>query len=181
VYLSALLATLSSGVSGAQFPIGCCHGRHGHTDSLRCEASMSATLIIRIAASGLGLVALAYTDNQCKKPRGWLGRLILWNMNSRHSGVTDWGLAHVSIAPDDTILDAGCGGGRTLSKLAERATKGKVYGVDYSEASVAASKRTNARWIEMGRVEVRRASVSQLPGEWTGRAGRCGMDFSAAG
>jgi hypothetical protein len=55
------------------------------------------------------------------------------------------------------------------------------FGVDYSEASVAASKRTNARWIEVGRVEVRQASLSQLPGEWTGQAGRCGIDFSAAG
>ena len=41
--------------------------------------------------------------------------------------------------------------------------QGKVYGVDFSEASVAASKRTNARDIEMGRVEIRHASVSELP------------------
>jgi ubiquinone/menaquinone biosynthesis C-methylase UbiE len=84
-------------------------------------------------------------------------------MNSRHSKVTDWGLTHISIAKDYTILDVGCGGGRTLSKLAISATQGKVYGVDYSEESVLASKRTNARWIDMGRVEVRHGSVSQLP------------------
>jgi len=83
-------------------------------------------------------------------------------MNARHSGVTDWGLAHISIGRHYTILDVGCGGGRTLSKLA-RATEGKVYGIDYSEESVAASKRTNARWIDMGRVEVRHGAVSQLP------------------
>jgi ubiquinone/menaquinone biosynthesis C-methylase UbiE len=100
---------------------------------------------------------------QCQKPTGWLGRIVLWNMNSRHSKVTDWGLARVSIPKDCTILDVGCGGGRTLNKLAAAATEGKVYGVDYSEASVATSKRTNARWIEMGRVEVRLGSVSQLP------------------
>ena len=101
--------------------------------------------------------------SQCQKPRGWLGRFILWNMNSRHSKVTDWGLAHISIKKHQTILDVGCGGGRTLSKLAAVATQGKVYGIDYSEESVAASKRTNARWINMGRVEVRHGSVSQLP------------------
>jgi ubiquinone/menaquinone biosynthesis C-methylase UbiE len=100
---------------------------------------------------------------QCQKPTGWLGRFVLWNMNSRHSKVTDWGLAHVSIQKDYSILDVGCGGGRTLSKLAAAASGGKVCGVDYSEASVAASKRTNARWIEMGHVEVRLGSVSQLP------------------
>jgi ubiquinone/menaquinone biosynthesis C-methylase UbiE len=101
--------------------------------------------------------------SQCKKPRGLLGRLVLRNMNSRHSKVTDWGLGHVLIEKQYVILDVGCGGGRTLSKLAERATQGKAYGVDYSEESVAASKRMNARWVEMGRAEVLHGSVSQLP------------------
>lgn len=84
-------------------------------------------------------------------------------MNASHSKLTDWGLQHVSFANQQTILDAGCGGGRTVGKLAAMATEGKVYGVDYSEESVAASKRANARWIEMGRVEIRHGSVSQLP------------------
>jgi ubiquinone/menaquinone biosynthesis C-methylase UbiE len=84
-------------------------------------------------------------------------------MNSRHSKVTDWGLAHVAVGKSDTILDVGCGGGRTVSKLAAAATDGKVFGVDHSEESVAASKRVNAREIETGRVEIRQGSVSQLP------------------
>ena len=109
------------------------------------------------------VVASSGRVSQCQKPTGWLGRLILWKMNSHHSRVTDWGLKHISIEKDYTILDVGCGGGKTLSKLAESATQGKVYGVDYSEESVAASKRTNARWVDMGRVEVRHGSVSQLP------------------
>ena len=101
--------------------------------------------------------------NHCCKPTGWLGRLTLWRMNSSHSKLTDWGLEQVSIANHDTILDVGCGGGRTVNKLAAIATHGKVYGVDYSEESVAFTKRTNARWIEAGRVEIRQASVSHLP------------------
>lgn len=101
--------------------------------------------------------------SQCKKPRGWLGRYVLWKMNSHHSRVTDWGLANVSIEKPFIILDVGCGGGRTLSKLVAAAPEGKVYGVDYSAESVAASKRTNRRSIELGRVEVRLGSVSQLP------------------
>jgi len=84
-------------------------------------------------------------------------------MNSRHSKVTDWGLGHVSIAKNYTILDVGCGGGRTLSKLAAMATQGKIYGIDHSEESVATSSRTNAHLIREGRVEVHHGSVSQLP------------------
>ena len=84
-------------------------------------------------------------------------------MNASHSKLTDWGLEQISIANHLTILDVGCGGGRTVSKLAAIATQGKVYGVDYSEESVAATKRTNAQWIDLGRVEVCHGSVSQLP------------------
>ena len=101
--------------------------------------------------------------SQCQKPRGWLGRLTLWRMNTSHSKLTDWGLGHVSVEKGYTILDVGCGGGKTVSKLAAMASEGKVYGVDFSEESVAVSKKTNARWIEAGRVEIQHASVSQLP------------------
>jgi ubiquinone/menaquinone biosynthesis C-methylase UbiE len=84
-------------------------------------------------------------------------------MNSRHSKVTDWGLSHISIDKHNTILDIGCGGGRTVNKLAAIATQGKVYGVDFSGESVAFASRINKQWIETGRVEIREASVAQLP------------------
>ena len=108
------------------------------------------------------VIGSSVSPTQCQKPRGLLGRFFLWNMNSRHSKVTDWGLAHIPLDKYQTILDIGCGGGRTLTKLAA-ATQGKVYGIDYSEASVAASKRINAAWIAKGRVEVHHGSVSDLP------------------
>jgi ubiquinone/menaquinone biosynthesis C-methylase UbiE len=61
------------------------------------------------------------------------------------------------------ILDVGCGGGKTVSKLAAIATQGKAHGLDYSEVSVAVAKKLNARSIEMGRVEIHEGSVSELP------------------
>lgn len=101
--------------------------------------------------------------NQCQKPTGWLGRFVLWRMNSGHSKLTDWGLSHVSIKPCDFVLDVGCGGGRTVSKLAAIAAEGKVYGIDFSKESVAFAKKTNRIWIDKGCVEIQEASVSQLP------------------
>ncbi|HYA96515.1 MAG TPA: class I SAM-dependent methyltransferase, partial [Methylomirabilota bacterium] len=100
---------------------------------------------------------------QCQKPSGWLGRFVLRNMNSRHSKLTDWGLTYISIDPKAVILDVGCGGGRTIGKLAAVATLGKVYGVDFSGESVAFAAKTNQQWIDMGRVEIREGSVSKLP------------------
>ncbi len=100
---------------------------------------------------------------QCRKPSGWLGRIILWTMNRGHSKLTDWGLAHVTIGPREVVLDVGCGGGRTVAKLAALTTEGRVCGLDHSEASVAAARRTNRRWIADGRVEIQQGSVSALP------------------
>jgi ubiquinone/menaquinone biosynthesis C-methylase UbiE len=105
--------------------------------------------------------------NQCQKPTGLFGRFVLRSMNSRHSGVTDWGLSQASmqasIGKEDIILDVGCGGGRTVSKLAAIATEGKVYGIDHSPESVAMAVRTNKQWIDIACVEIREASVSRLP------------------
>lgn len=80
-----------------------------------------------------------------------------------HSSLTDWGLKHVLIEKHFTILDVGCGGGRTIQKLAAIATEGMVWGVDYAEGSVLASRAKNRQMIKAGRVEIRQASVSQLP------------------
>jgi SAM-dependent methyltransferase len=101
--------------------------------------------------------------SQCQRPTGWFGRFTLWSMNRRHSPVTDWGLRHVAIHEADVILDVGCGGGRTVAKLAERAPNGRVFGIDYAPTSVAAARRLNHRLIELGRVDIREASVAELP------------------
>lgn len=100
---------------------------------------------------------------QWRNPTGWLGRLMLRGMNITHSGLTDWGLTHVVIGKGDAILDVGCGGGRTVHKLAEIASSGRVYGIDSSEASVMVSRRANRQFIEAGQVEIRHGSVSSLP------------------
>ena len=86
-------------------------------------------------------------------------------MNSRHSKLTDWGLSHIAMRPQNWVLDVGCGGGRTISKLAAIATTGKVVGVDFSDISVSVAKKLNARAIALGRVEIHEASVAELPFE----------------
>lgn len=106
---------------------------------------------------------IAYTLRQIRKPDGWLGRGFARAFNKAHETMTDWGLGHVVIESQFRILDVGCGGGRTLEKLAAIATDGMVYGIDYADGSVAVSREHNARMIEQGRVLVEKGSVSQLP------------------
>lgn len=109
------------------------------------------------------LVVMPYLVNQVRKPDRWTGGFILWIMNASHSGLTDWGLKHVTIGKGFTILDVGCGGGRTIQKLAAMVTEGMISGVDYAAGSVAASRSKNARFVQAGRVEIKHAAVSRLP------------------
>jgi len=120
-------------------------------------------VIRQILAIAGAVVAVPYILRQVRKPTRWVGRFFVWTMNQSHSALTDWGLAHVEIAKDATILDVGCGGGRTIQKLAQAASAGRVVGVDYAVGSVEGSRATNATAIRAGRVEIRQASVSQLP------------------
>jgi ubiquinone/menaquinone biosynthesis C-methylase UbiE len=110
-----------------------------------------------------GETPMTTQQTQCKKPRGLFGRLTLSRMNKSHSKLTDWGLTHITVESRFTVLDVGCGGGRTVSKLAAKAAQGKVHGIDYSEESVAASRRYNAQATRAGRVEIHLAEVGKLP------------------
>ena len=67
--------------------------------------------------------ASVYIANQVRKPSRGLGRGALARMNLSHSRLTDWGLEHVRVEKRFTILDVGCGGGRTIQKLAAVATE----------------------------------------------------------
>lgn len=116
-----------------------------------------------IAMRKKGAEARRTRMGQCQKPHGWRGKMVLWLMNRRHSALTDWGLTHVPIAKTDVILDVGCGGGRTVAKLAALASSGRVTGIDYSEAAVAAARKLNQPLIVAGRVNIGQASVSELP------------------
>ena len=109
------------------------------------------------------LAAIALLIPQCRKPTWLPGRLILSIMNSSHAAVTRWGLGHVAIDKSFTVLDVGCGGGKTIQSLAAIASNGKVFGVDYSATSVAAARATNADEIRAERVDIQQASVSKLP------------------
>lgn len=111
----------------------------------------------------LALLLGIWMVRQVRKPSGWLGRRVVRAMNLSHATVSGWGLQQVTVPKNAAALDVGCGGGWVVQRLAALASEGKVIGLDYSAASVAVSRSTNAKNIEAGRVQIARGSVAALP------------------
>jgi SAM-dependent methyltransferase len=99
--------------------------------------------------------------DQFQRPTGRPGKIVAALMNKSHKSLTTWGLTHVTIDPDFTVLDAGCGGGKTVNRLAALVPDGKVYGIDYSPDMVAFTKKLNKKYIEEGKVEVVEGKVDK--------------------
>ncbi len=97
------------------------------------------------------------------KPLGEEGRNVGLAMNEHHYKLWNWGIEHISIDPDSSILDIGCGGGRAISILADIVENGNVSGIDYSPDMVELASETNKGAIDDEKVSITQASVSKLP------------------
>jgi ubiquinone/menaquinone biosynthesis C-methylase UbiE len=100
--------------------------------------------------------------DQYRCPMGRQGRIVAARMNRDHQLLTLWGLTKVTVGSDFVILDVGCGGGKTVSRLAQLAPQGKVFGVDYSIDMVKFSKKINRTFIAQNRVELIEGSVEKI-------------------
>jgi ubiquinone/menaquinone biosynthesis C-methylase UbiE len=100
--------------------------------------------------------------SQYRCPTGVEGKTVAEKMNKGHFDLTGWGLSHVQVKPSFVVLDVGCGGGRTLSRLARRASLGKVYGIDYSKDMVRYATDFNSNLVTQNRVEVVEGTVDKI-------------------
>lgn len=112
---------------------------------------------------GIVIALVGWMLSQVRKPTGPFGKAVVRRMNDSHSTLTDWGLEHAPIERTATVLDIGCGGGRTLQKLAARAPDGIIHGIDISKASVTTSRETNAAAVARGQMKVELGSAQALP------------------
>jgi SAM-dependent methyltransferase len=71
--------------------------------------------------------------------------------------VADTALERLAAAPEDRVLELGCGSGRLLFRLAARARRGLVVGIDPSELMVRHARHRNRSWIAAGRARVEQA------------------------
>ena len=102
--------------------------------------------------------------NTNARPEGWLGRFALRMMNLTHTPMAQWNLSFIDFQPDWTILDVGCGGGKNIARMLKRCPQGQVYGIDYSEESVAMSRKKNKSLLG-SRCFIEQGNVMELPYE----------------
>lgn len=100
--------------------------------------------------------------NNLKKPKGFWGRVILREMNKRHTLLSEWGMSHIVWNKEWNVLDIGCGGGANLTQLMHRCPQGKAYGIDISPESVLFAQKKNKKYLST-RCFIEQGTVDTLP------------------
>jgi ubiquinone/menaquinone biosynthesis C-methylase UbiE len=101
---------------------------------------------------------------QSSHPTGLFGRVVANVMARDTAAVNDWVLGALEPKPGDSILELGCGHGRSLSRLAAAtAPHGSVVGIDPSEVMRRTARRRNRREIAAGRVAVESGDSDCVP------------------
>lgn len=101
--------------------------------------------------------------NNTRKPEGLLGRWMVGSMNHAHAAAADWGMGHLPADAPGRIAELGCGGGRNARELLRRYPASHVTALDYSEISVAKTRRLVQSYLDAGRCSVLQGDVSHLP------------------
>ncbi len=93
---------------------------------------------------------------QFHRPTGFLGAVAGFVMSHRSSNVarSRWTVEQLHLASTARVLELGCGPGIALEAAANRATEGRIVGLDHSETILRQARRRNKRAIESGRMEL---------------------------
>ena len=100
--------------------------------------------------------------SQTRKPKGFLGKMMINGMNSGHAKLADWGIGHLPGIDVERAVDLGCGGGRNAGALLKKYPDAHVTAIDYSPLSVEKAAEFNRDMIAAGRCAVEQGDVSDL-------------------
>ncbi|KAJ4455886.1 putative class I SAM-dependent methyltransferase [Paratrimastix pyriformis] len=105
-------------------------------------------------------------SNLQKLQRTCCGQVFMRMMNLCHEKHSRWVFSHLPsamIQEPRVALDVGCGGGHNIAHLLTMFPKARVFGADYSEASIERSGQYNRAAVKSGRLDLRVADVAHLP------------------
>lgn len=98
-----------------------------------------------------------------RNPTGVFGRIVGNTMAKRNEPAASWTTSLLNIQPDNHILEIGFGPGVAIQYASEKAVKGFVAGIDYSQTMVQAARKRNATAVKAGRVDLKHGDVTSLP------------------
>jgi ubiquinone/menaquinone biosynthesis C-methylase UbiE len=100
---------------------------------------------------------------QLQHPKGMLGKALFGWMTTKTIAHARWTADLMDVQPDDEVLEVGFGNGANIGLLAERASKGRVAGVEISKTAIEMASRSNAQAVSEGRVKLHQAEGGALP------------------
>jgi len=62
-----------------------------------------------------------------------------------------WAVDMLQVAPDDHLLEIGCGSGVAVSLIYERLVSGTITAIDRSEAMITQAKQRNRMYVAAGK------------------------------
>jgi ubiquinone/menaquinone biosynthesis C-methylase UbiE len=104
-------------------------------------------------------------NRQYRSPHGMIGWLAGERMVRQHGPETAWTLNLLEIEPTDAVLEVGFGAGQGIKLATEKASEGRVMGIDLSEMMVRVATRRNAQAVKAGRVALAQGTITALPFE----------------
>jgi SAM-dependent methyltransferase len=99
---------------------------------------------------------------QSRRPSGWLGEIVARVMALETAPVNRLALDELSLQAGESVLEIGCGHGRTLARLAE-VPRSTLAGIDPSEVMVRLARRRLRRTLDARRAEISLASSAKIP------------------
>ena len=102
---------------------------------------------------------------QFRQPRGLPGALAGVIMAYRPSNRrrNAWAVERLDIAPDDRVLEIGCGPGYAIGLIEARLDTGHVTGIDHSPVMIEQASARNRAGVRAGKVELAVRGIDDLP------------------
>ncbi|MEI4789221.1 methyltransferase domain-containing protein [Bacillus sp. FJAT-53060] len=107
----------------------------------------------------------SWIGKQMREPKGLFSKWVSCYMEKNHHHINQWTIQLLNIQENDRILEIGTGRGMTLSKVAEKLDRGKVYGVDASRHMIKYAKRKNKKLVEQDKAVITLGKAEHLPFE----------------
>jgi len=106
---------------------------------------------------------LNYLIDQSRKPKGFVGKIMLKIMNNAHKNIFKLGIENLNIHENIILLDLGFGGGMVLKLLSKKYKEIKLYGIDFSEEAIETASKNNKNDIQTGKIKLLKADIEKIP------------------